>query len=273
MANHFHSHIGHGYNSIYDKTTQPIFVENYKPLKTIEEKTRSPKNLPPLLFPEICSIDFERTTQSNSVILTSTEELKHHFALNYGVSFCKGMFSKSERLSKYVENTYLALSKARFSWVTLLLRKDIVTLNSQVIEAIAQLPATYDQAKYSNFITTYGTHYIVRAEYGGLAELRVITEQNKNSTVDPKVLLDYSIQLLAYILTAEGECPSKPVFNWQTDMQYEGGDISFMLGKTDITKWQATFASNPALVNMYAEDIFTLPSLNETQKANLKKSN
>jgi len=272
MSNNFRNHVGHGFHCTLDKITQPLFIENYKTAGINTDKTYSPKNSPPILFPDYCLTDFEHTTQSNSVILTTVEELKQHFALNYGLSYMKGMFSKSERLSKFVDNSLLALSRARFSTVSLVFQKESATLLPQVVEAIGNLPENYDSTSYANFIATFGTHYITRAEYGGLAELRVITEPFKAQTVDPKVLLDYSIQLMVYILTTEGDCPTKPILTWQTDMHYDGGDISLMLGKTDINKWQASFANNPYLVNMYAEDIYTIPGLNENRKANLKKA-
>ena len=68
------------------------------------------------------------------------------------------------------------------------------------------------------------------------------------------------------------DCPTKPILTWQTDMRYDGGDISLMLGKTDIHKWQASFANNPYLVNIYAEDIYRIPGMDENRKANLKKA-
>jgi len=172
-------------------------------------------------------------------------------------------FDKTESIVAVAEELYISHS----------MQLDDYSASNELLYAMNQLPATYDQEIYFNFLAYWGTHISTSASYGGKAKLFSFVDQEWfMSSTEDQIQSSVGIQFNNWKLgagwgnTATDSTVqfSKESFQW---ISFSGGDASLAL-TSQWSEWINSTHFAPAQINKELVQISELCS-NPTIQANL----
>lgn len=147
------------------------------------------------------------------------------------------------------------------------------------LQDVEGLPEQYDYAKYANFISRYGTHYLAGGYFGGYGEMAVAVNSRETQTedsnwVERQANIHYSyLQAGAKGEDAQSEFFGQAGYYSSISTQLVGGDPQ-LVGQ-DLTKWQQWISSWwkwPSLVYKESFEV-TLRGLEKLMPNGTRKEN
>ena len=200
--------------------------------------------------------------------------------LGFGVSLEHREINRALR-NMFKHHLDLAWTKRQIQWYNLsIVNPSSLSLNSAAQTALNDLPSIFSEEEFEtvwkSFFDTYGTHYVVSADFGGMMWLE--------DYFDPCMLAKYSSQWIKdqishsywFISTGQYNCLVIP----PTDKNYVRHSVSVMKvlgGQSDtnprqVEKWLQTIKDRPSAIGFNLRPLYTLLPIGSQKREALEKA-
>lgn len=220
--------------------------------------------------------DYDKFIQ-NSVYLNNQDATSF---LGFGASHDHPNISRGLR-NMFKHRLDLAWTKRQIQWYNLsIVSSSSLSLNSTAQTALNDLPSIFREEDFEtvwkSFFDTYGTHYVVSADFGGMMWLE--------DYFDPCILTKYSSQWIkdqishSYWFISTGQYNSLLIP--PTDENYIRHRMSLIKvigGQTDIDprqlkEWLQTIKGRPSAIGFNLRPLYTLLPIDSQKRAALEKA-
>jgi hypothetical protein len=200
--------------------------------------------------------------------------------LGFGVSDQRSEIAQRLR-NIYKHRLNLAWTKRQIQWYNLsMVTSPASSLNAAAETALNNLPSIFNEQDFStiwkSFFDTYGTHYVVSADFGGMVWIE--------DYFDPCIITKYSLQwiknqislLYCFISRGDDSCLYLP----PADQDYRRHHISMMKiigGQSDIhpfqqKKWLQTIKDRPYAISYSLQPFYTLLPSDSQKRTALERA-